>query len=159
MISAKVEIITDFVGGRLGNKDRTVFAAFAANHEFATFEIDAVAVEVSKFGDAKARAEQELDDSSVTESSFGICTGGVEEAFYFVEMEKGHLFFDGAREIDESGVEALDFSTREVLEKAAEGDEVIGLGESGEFLMVFVFVAIEPETITAEKFFGDLGGL
>ena len=36
-------------------------------------------------------------------------------------MEESDLFFDGAGEVDEGGVERFDVSSREVFEEAAEG--------------------------------------
>lgn len=44
------------------------------------------------------------------------------------------MLADGAGQIYEGGVERVDASAREVAQEAAEGDEVVGLGEGGEVL-------------------------
>lgn len=43
-IGASGEIVGNFVGGRFGDEDGAVFAAFAANHEFAAIKVDVVPV-------------------------------------------------------------------------------------------------------------------
>lgn len=41
---AGAKIIVDSIGGGGTDKNGTVFAAFAANNEFATFEVDGIAI-------------------------------------------------------------------------------------------------------------------
>ena len=68
-------------------------------------------------------------------------------------MEEGDLFFDGTREVDERRVEGFDVSSGEIFEEASQGDEMVGLSESGEaFISNVVGVAIELETVFAEEF-------
>lgn len=56
-ILAFVEIGGNPVGGGGRNENGAIFAAFAANDEFATVEIDGVAVEFDEFGDAETAGE------------------------------------------------------------------------------------------------------
>lgn len=79
----------------------------------------------------------------------------VEETFDFVEMEKSDLFSFGAGEVDEGLVEGRDAAAGEIFQKAAEGDEVVGLGEDGERLVLGVFVAVETEAIFANELRSD----
>lgn len=75
-------------------------------------------------------------------------------------MEEGDLFFDGARKIDEGRVESLNVSSGEIFEEAAEGDEVVGLGEGGEtFIADVISVAVEFEAVFAEEFGVNLARL
>lgn len=52
-INADGKIITDAVGGGFGDEDRAVFVAFATDDKLAAFEVDGIAIELDKFGDAK----------------------------------------------------------------------------------------------------------
>ena len=68
-------------------------------------------------------------------------------------MEEGNLFFDGTRKVNEGRVEGFDAALGEVFKEAAEGDEVVGLSESGEaFVPDVVSVAVELEAVFAEEF-------
>lgn len=57
-ISAGIEIIPDPVGGGFGDEDRAVFAAFAANDEFATVKVDGIAIELDELRDAEPAGEK-----------------------------------------------------------------------------------------------------
>ena len=89
-----------FCGSGFADKDGAVFAAFAADDEFAAFEIDGVAIELDKFGDAEAGGEEELDDGAVADGVFVVLVGGVENAGNFVVGEEGDLGFDDFGELD-----------------------------------------------------------
>lgn len=154
-VFADFEVLGDFEGGGFADEDGAVFFAFAADGEFAAVEIDGVAIEGDEFGDAEAGGEEEFDDGAVAEAGFGVGGDGVEEGFDFVVVEEGDLFFDGFGEVDEARVEGFDVAFAEVFEEAAEGDEVVGLGEGGEG---GGGGAVEPEAVFAEEFGGDFGG-
>lgn len=65
-------------------------------------------------------------------------------------MEEGNLFADDVRELNKGGVKGINAAFGEVFEEAAQGDEVIGLGDSFESLAVSVDLAIESEAIFAQ---------
>lgn len=157
-IGAGVEIILDAFGGGLGDKDGAVFLAFAADDEFATFEIDTITVKFSEFGDTEAAREEEFDDGAVAETGFVAGVDGVEEIFYFVVVEEGDLFADDVGEFDEGRVEGFDAALGEVFEEAAEGDEVVRLSDDFEIFAFFVGFAVELEAEFAEEFGGDVDG-
>ena len=62
------------------------------------------------------------------------------ETFDFVKMEKGNLFFRGARKVDEAGVERMNTTTSKIFKESTKGNEVIGLGEDGEILLSVVIM-------------------
>ena len=76
----------------------------------------------------------------------------------FVDIEESDLFFGGFWQFDEGGIKRVDAAFSEIGEKAAESDEMVGLGGGGKFGVAFVFVAIEPEAVFAEEFGGDFFG-
>lgn len=160
-ILAHVEIFADTVGSSLGDENWAVFLAFTTDDKFATVEVDGVAIEIDKLGDAEPARKEELDDSAVAETGFGIVGDGVEQVFDFVVMKEGDLLFDGAREVDEGRVERFDIATGEVFEKTAEGDEMISLSDGLEVFSAGVvdFVTIEAEAELAEDFGVELGRL
>lgn len=164
-IGASVEIILDTVGGGLVNENGAVFVAFATDDKFATFEIDGIAIEAAEFGNTETTREEEFDDGAVAEAGLigcAVVTGGgnfLEEAFDFVEVKEGDLFFGGARKVDEAGVEGIDATASEIFEEAAECDEMISLGQGGEVLLLVVVVeAVELEAEAAEELGGDVFG-
>lgn len=57
-VFALVEVGGDPIGGSRGDKNRTIFAAFTADDKFATVEIDRIAIEFNKFGNAKSAGEK-----------------------------------------------------------------------------------------------------
>ena len=130
--------------------------ALAAYDELATVEVDAVAVEFDEFGDAEAAGEEEFDDGTVAEAGFGASVDGVEEVFDFVIMKESDLFADNVGKFNEGGVEGFDAAFGEVFEKAAEGDEMIGLSDDFEVFAVLVGFAVELEAEFAEEFLGDV---
>lgn len=146
----------DTFGGGFGDEDRAVFLAFAADDEFATFEIDAVAVKFSEFGDTEAAGEEKFDDGAVAETGFVAGVDGVEEIFDFVVVEESDLFADDMGEFDESRVKGFDVALGEVFEKAAEGDKVVRLSDDFEVFAFFVGFAVELETEFAEELGGDV---
>lgn len=148
----------DAFGGGFGDENGAVFLTFAADDELAAFEVDAVAVELDELGDAEAAGVEELDDGAVAEAGFVGGVDGVEEGFDFVVVEKGDLFSNDVGEFDEGGVEGFDFAFGEVFEEAAEGDEVVGLGDDFEVFAFFVGFAVELEAELTEEFGGDVDG-
>lgn len=151
-IGAGVEIILDAFGGRFGDENRAVFLAFAADDKLAAVEIDTVAVEFDEFGDAETAGEEKFDDGAVAEAGFGTGVDGIKEVFDFVVVEKGDLFADDVGEFDEGGVEGFDAAFGEVFKEAAEGDEVIRLGDNLEVFAVLVSFTVELEAELAEEF-------
>ena len=72
------EIVFGGGGGGLADENWAVFFAFTTDDKFAAVEIDAIAVEVDEFGDAKTAGEEKLDDSAVTETRFGVVGDSVQ---------------------------------------------------------------------------------
>lgn len=68
------------------------------------------------------------------------------------------MLADDAGELDEGGVKGINTAFCEVFKEAAEGDEVVGLGDGLEIFAVAVFFAIELEAVFAEEFLGNVGG-
>lgn len=155
-IGASVEIILDAFGGGFGDENRAVFLAFAADDKLAAVEVDAIAVELDKFGDAEAAGEEEFDNGAVAEAGFGAGVDGVEKVFDFVVMKEGDLLADDVGEFDEGGVEGFDAAFGEVFEEAAEGDEVIRLSDDFEVFAVLVGFAVELEAEFAEKLLSNV---
>ena len=58
LVGAGIEIVGDAGGGGFADKDGAVFLTFATDDEFASVEVDGVAVEADEFGDAQAGAEK-----------------------------------------------------------------------------------------------------
>lgn len=81
-----------------------------------------------------------------------------EEVFDFVVMEKADLFADDVGELDEGMIEGFDVALGEVFEEAAEGDEMIGLGDGFEVFAVLVGFAVEGEAEFAKELGGDVDG-
>jgi len=71
-VGAGGEIFAKAIGGGLRDEDRAIFAAFAANHEFAAVEVDTIAVEADELGDAETGREEKFDDGAVAETGFGV---------------------------------------------------------------------------------------
>ena len=67
MVVSGGEVVGDGFGGGGGEEDGAVFVAFAADDEFAAFEVDLAAVEGDEFGDAEAGGKEELEDGLVAE--------------------------------------------------------------------------------------------
>lgn len=57
-IMAHGEIILDAIGGDLTDKNGAIFTAFPTNIEFATLEVDGVAVEIDEFGDTQTAGKK-----------------------------------------------------------------------------------------------------
>ena len=75
-------------------------------------------------------------------------------------MKESYLFFNGAGEVDERGVEGLDIAAGEVFKEAAEGDEMVSLSNGFEAVAGGVdFETVEFEAELAEDIGGDVGGL
>lgn len=72
MVAAGVEIIFYSFGGGGGDEDGSVFAAFATDDEFSSFEVDLVAIEIAEFGDAEATGKEKFYDGAVAEAGFGV---------------------------------------------------------------------------------------
>lgn len=53
-----IEVGGNPIGSSRGDKNRTIFAAFTADDKFATVEIDRIAIEFNKFGNAKSAGEK-----------------------------------------------------------------------------------------------------
>lgn len=155
-VGAGVEVILDAFGGGFGDENGAVFLAFATDDKFATFEVDTITVKFSELGDAKAAGEEKLDDGAVAEAGFVAGIDGVEEIFYFVVVEEGDLFADDVGEFDEGWVERFDVALGKVFEKAAEGDEVVRLGDNFEIFAFFVGFAVELEAEFAEELGSDV---
>lgn len=52
------EIVLDAIGGDLTDKNGAIFTAFPTNIEFATLEVDGVAVEIDEFGDTQTAGKK-----------------------------------------------------------------------------------------------------
>lgn len=76
-IASDCEIVAGRVSRGFADKNRAVFFAFATDNELAAVEIDTIAVQTDKFGDAKAAREEEFDDGTVAKAGFGVARNGV----------------------------------------------------------------------------------
>lgn len=54
IIVTRGKVFLDTGSGGLGDENGAVFVALASHHEFATVEVDVVAVEIDEFRDAQA---------------------------------------------------------------------------------------------------------
>ena len=77
-IIADGEIVASSFGGRLADENRAIFFAFTADDKFAAVEVDGVAVEAHKFGDAETAGEEEFDDGAIAKARFGVARNGVQ---------------------------------------------------------------------------------
>ena len=136
-VVANGKIIFDALSGGFTDENRTVFAAFATDYEFATTKIDRITVEVDEFGNTEATREEKLDDGAITKAVFGIFGDNFKQAFDFVKMKKGNLFTSGFRKIDKGMIKGFNAASGEVFKKAADGDEVVGLGDRKKTLVIF----------------------
>ena len=158
-ISASREVVADAVGGGFGDENGSVFVAFTADDELAAVEVDGIAIELDELGDAKTTGEEKLDDGAVAKAGLGGSVDLVEEVFDFVVLKKSDLLADDVGELDEGGVERFDVAFGEVFEEAAEGDEVVGLGDGFEVFAVAIFFTIELKAEFAKELLGDVGRL
>jgi len=76
-IASDCEIVTSGLSGGFADKNRTVFFAFATDNELAAVEVDTIAVQTDKFGNAKAAREEEFDDGAVAKARLGVARDGV----------------------------------------------------------------------------------
>ena len=152
------EVVLYRFGGGVADEDGAVFLALAADGEFAAVEVDGVAVKLDELGDAEAAREEKLENGAVAEAGLGVDGDEVEHGLDFVVVEESDLLFRCLREVNEGGVEGGNFAAGEIAEEAAEGDEVVGLGQGVERVGLGVLVAVEAEAVFSEKFGGDFGG-
>lgn len=75
-IGSGIEIVANTAGGGFRDEDGAVFLAFAANDKFATVEVDGIAIEGNKLGNAKPSREKKFDDGAVAETRFVIDVDG-----------------------------------------------------------------------------------
>lgn len=136
-VVANGKIIFDPLSGGFTDENGAVLATLATNYEFAATEIDRITVEVDEFGNAETAREEKLDDGAIAKAVFGIFGYNFKQAFDFVKMEKGNLFTGGFREIDEGMIKRFNAASGEVFKKAADGDEVVGLGDGKKALVIF----------------------
>lgn len=66
------KIVSYGIGGGLGDENGTILVSFSPYDELTALEIDGVAIEPDKLGDAEATGEEELDDGAVAETGLGI---------------------------------------------------------------------------------------
>ena len=57
-IMAHGEIILDAIGGDLTDENGAILTAFTTNIEFATLEVDGVAIEIDEFGDTQTAGKK-----------------------------------------------------------------------------------------------------
>ncbi len=151
------EVGLDLLGGTATNEDRPVFLTLTAHHELAALEVDVVAVEINQLRDAQTTGEEQLDDGFVAQIGFfAIAWYGINHPLYFVIMEERDLSFVCLGELNLAGREAGDVAFREVVEKAAQRDEVVTLGKHAQLLAIDALVAIEPEAVAPHQLGRDL---
>lgn len=158
-IGAAVEITLNPVGGGFRDEDGTIFAAFAADDKLTTVEIDRIAIELDELGDAETAREEKFDDSAVAKAGLGLGVDGVEEGFDFVVVEEGNLLADDVGKFDESGIERFNLAFGEVFEEAAQGDEMVSLGDGLEAFAGFGSLAVELETEFTDELSSNVFGL
>lgn len=93
-VGAGGEVFADAIGGGFGNENGAVFAAFTTDHEFATIEIDKIAVEADKFGNTETGGKEKLDDGAVAKAGFGVEIDFVDHVGDFIGMKKSDLRAD-----------------------------------------------------------------
>ncbi len=151
------EVGLDLLGGTATDEDWPVFLTLATHHELAALEVDVVAIEIDKLRDAQTTGEEQLDDGFVAQIGFfAIAWHGINHPLYFVIMEESDLSFVCLGELDLARGEAGDVALREVVEEAAQRDEVVALGEHAQLLTIDALVAIEPEAVAPHQFGCDL---
>lgn len=74
----------------------------------------------------------------------------------FIVVEESNLLTDDVGKLDEGGVEGFEVALREVFEEAAEGNEMIGLGNGFKIFPEAVFFAIELEAELTQEFLGNV---
>ena len=151
------EVGLDLLGGTATDEDRPVFLALTTHHKLATLEVDVVAIEIDELRDAQATREEQLDDGFVAQVGFfAIAWHGINHPLYFVIMEERDLPLVCLGELDFAGRETGDVALREVVEKAAQRDEVVTLGKHAELLTIDALVAVEPEAVAPHQLGRDL---
>ena len=151
------EVGLDLLSSTATNEDRPVFLALTTYHELAALEVDVVAIEINQLRDAQTTGEEQLDDGFVAQVCFfAIAWYGINHPLYFVIMEEGDLPLVRLGELDLAGREAGDVALREVVEKAAQRDEVVTLGEHAQLLTIDALVAVEPEAVAPHQLGRDL---
>ena len=113
-IGAGGKIFLDMIGGGLINKDGAIFAAFAANDKFTTPEVDGIAIEIDKFGNAEAAREEKVNNSAIAEAIFGVERDDVKKFFNFIIVKEGNLLACETGDVDERGVEGFDVAAGEI---------------------------------------------
>ncbi len=68
------------------------------------------------------------------------------------------MFANDMGEFDEAGVEGSDAALGEIFEEAAEGNEVVGLGDGLEVFSVTIFFAVKAEAEFTHELLGNVGG-
>ena len=156
-IMSGAEVSLDLLSGTAADEDRPVFLALTAHHELAALEVDVVAVEINQLRDAQTAGEEQLDDGFVAQVGFfAVAWHGIDHPLYFVIMEERDLPFVCLGELDLAGGEAGDVALGEVVEEAAQRDEVVTLGKHAQLLTVDALVAIEPEAVAPHQLGRDL---
>ena len=151
------EVGLDLLGSTATDEDWTVFLALTTHHKLAALEVDVVAIEIDKLRDAQTTGEEQLDDGFVAQVGFfAIAWHGINHPLHFVIMEEGDLPFVCLGKLDLAGREAGDVALGEVVEKAAQRDEVVTLGEHAQLLTIDALVAIEPEAVAPHQLGRDL---
>ena len=72
VVMAGVEVVLDMFGSGAVDENWTIFAALTADHEFFTFEIDLLAIQIAEFADAESTREEKLNNGTIAETGFGI---------------------------------------------------------------------------------------
>ena len=72
VVVAGVEIVLDMLGSGAIDENWTIFAALTADHEFFTFEIDLLAIQITEFANTKAAGEEKLNNGAIAKAGFGI---------------------------------------------------------------------------------------
>ena len=146
------EVGLDLLGSTATDEDRPVFLALTTHHELATLEVDVVAIEIDKLRDAQTTGEEQLDNGFVAQVGFfAVAWHGIDHPLHFVIMQKGDLPLVRLGELDLARREAGDVALREVVEEAAQRDEVVTLGKHAELLAIDTLVAIEPEAVAPHQ--------
>ena len=144
------EVVADCADRPGREKDDTEFRALTPDAEFFLGEIDLVAVEAGKFGNAESGRKEELEDGAVAADAEAISFGCGQEPLDLVVFEEINLALGNAADLDFLCRKRLDIMFGEVFQERPDDDRVIGLsafleGDAGTSLF-----PVQVEAITTD---------
>ena len=159
VIVPNAKVIFDVVSGRLGDENRTVFAAFATYNKFATLEVDIPAIQAAKLGNAETARKEQFNDRAVAELVFGSFVAfvdGIDDALDLIKLKKVDLRAVSLWQLNQRRIERGNVAFSKIFQKTADGDKVVTLGRGGEMFTAVVFETVKLQAEFAETLRSDI---